>query len=403
MKVWLNGSMMDGGEAVISVYDHGFLYGLGLFETFRTYGGEPYLLERHLARLLSGCAELGIPFGMDAAELRDRVRELLAANGLADGYIRLTVSAGDGELGLPLGDYSRPTVLLLAKALPVVSDDALRQGKELRLLRTRRNSPEGAVRFKSLHYMNNIIAKREMLGLLPGASEVSGELGAGQGVAGVGGELGLLPGVAGVSGELGVMHGGSAGELGADQRKADLHVPSPEAGQGGATDLFGEEQRKADLQGTSPQAELFVTTGKLAGRGNQSHAATSLPSPGAEGLMLSREGWLAEGIVSNLFFLRGGVVRTPAIATGILPGVTRARVLELARDAGYVFEEGFYAWDELLDAEEVWLTNSIQELVPVTRLSDWDGLMLEIGSGEAGPLTLELLAMYRADTTSATM
>lgn len=325
MKVWLNGSMLDGGEAVISVYDHGFLYGLGLFETFRTYGGEPYLAERHLARLLSGCAELGIPFGMDAAELRERVRELLAANGLADGYIRLTVSAGDGELGLPLGDYSRPTVLLLAKALPVVSDEALRQGKELRLLRTRRNSPEGAVRFKSLHYMNNIIAKREMLGLLPDATEVSGELGAGQG----------------------------------------------------------------------------GTTGKLAG--GQPIAATSLPSPGSEGLMLSREGWLAEGIVSNLFFLRGGVVRTPAIPTGILPGVTRARVLELAREAGYAVEEGFYAWDELLDAEEVWLTNSIQELVPVTRLSDWYGLMQKVGSGEAGPLTIKLLDMYRADTTPATM
>jgi 4-amino-4-deoxychorismate lyase len=306
MKVWLNGSMTDGGEAVISVYDHGFLYGLGLFETFRTYGGEPYLPERHLKRLLSGCAELGIPFGMDASELRDRVRELLAANGLADGYIRLTVSAGDGELGLPLGDYGRPTVLLMAKALPAVSDEALRRGKELRLLRTRRNSPEGAVRLKSLHYMNNIIAKREMLGLLPDA------------------------------------------------------VP-------------------------------------------QSRPSALLPSPGAEGLMLSREGWLTEGIVSNLFFLCEGVVCTPAIETGILPGVTRARVLELARDAGYEVKEGLYGWEKLLSADEVWLTNSIQELVPVTKLSDWDGLMREVGDGEAGPLTLKLIGMYRADTTSATI
>lgn len=119
--------------------------------------------------------------------------------------------------------------------------------------------------------------------------------------------------------------------------------------------------------------------------------------------MLSREGWLAEGIVSNLFFVSEGVVRTPAIVTGILPGVTRARVLELARDAGYSVEEGLYRWEELLGADEVWLTNSIQELVPVTRLSDWYGLMQQVGSGEAGPLTLKLLAMYRADTTSATM
>ncbi|MDF2837014.1 MAG: aminotransferase class, partial [Paenibacillus sp.] len=339
--------MMDGGEAVISVYDHGFLYGLGLFETFRTYGGEPYLPERHLKRLLSGCAELGIPFGMDAAELRGRVRELLEANGLTDGYIRLTVSAGDGELGLPLGDYERPTVLLLAKALPVVGDEALRRGKELRLLRTRRNSPEGNVRFKSLHYMNNIIAKREMLGLLSG---------------GVGQQ--------GASGELGAA---AEGEFATEQHIADRAA---------------EGLANADI--------------RLAGA-QPARASAALPSLGAEGLMISREGWLTEGIVSNLFFAREGVICTPAIETGILPGVTRARVLELARDAGCAVQEGLYNWEELLEAEEVWLTNSVQELVPVTRLSDWDGLMREVGDGEAGPLTLQLLRMYRADTTSATL
>ncbi|MHA6481506.1 aminotransferase class IV [Paenibacillus sp. strain BS8-2] len=322
MKVWLNGNVIDGGEAVISVYDHGFLYGLGLFETFRTYEGEPYLLQKHLNRLLAGCTELGIPFVMDAGELRERVQELLVANGLKDGYIRLTVSAGSGELGLPQGDYSRPTVLLLAKALPAVNEDALRRGKELRLLHTRRNSPEGAVRFKSLHYMNNIIAKREMLGLMPSAAR----------------DL--------VSGEQDADHG--------------------------------------DAAGVNP-------------------SASRLPSPGAEGLMLSREDWLAEGIVSNLFFLRGGIVRTPAIETGILPGVTRARVLELAREAGYAVEEGLYSWEELLDAEEVWLTNSIQELVPVTKLTDWAGLNREIGLGVAGSVTIRLMEMYRADTTSATI
>ncbi|QNK58152.1 aminotransferase class IV [Paenibacillus sp. PAMC21692] len=304
MKIWLNGSIVDGGEAVISVYDHGFLYGLGLFETFRTYGGEPYLLERHLDRLRGGCMELGIPFAMKADELRREITALLAANGLADGYIRLTVSAGVGELGLPVGDYSDPTVLILAKSLPVVGVDALRRGRELRLLRTRRNSPEGTVRFKSLHYMNNIIAKREMLG--------------------------------------------------------------------------------------------------LNGR-DRTEQIASLPSPGAEGLMLSRDGWLTEGIVSNLFFLRQGVIYTPCIETGILPGVTRARVIELARDTGYEVEEGLYTWEQLLEAEEVWLTNSIQELVPVTRLIDWDGLERKVGIGEAGALTLELLDMYRSDTEAATL
>lgn len=313
MKIWLNGSIVDGGEAVISVYDHGFLYGLGLFETFRTYGGKPYLLERHLDRLYGGCRELGIPFAMKADELRREITALLVANGLADGYIRLTVSAGVGELGLPAGDYNAPTVLILAKSLPPAGADALRRGRELRLLRTRRNSPEGTVRFKSLHYMNNIIAKREMLGLMQ------------------------------------------------EREPQSFHL----------------QQQVVQI--------------------------ASLPSPGAEGLMLSRDGWLTEGIVSNLFFLRQGVIYTPCIETGILPGVTRARVVELARDTGYEVEEGLYTWEQLLEAEEVWLTNSIQELVPVTRLSDWDGLERKVGIGEAGALTLELLDMYRSDTEAATL
>jgi 4-amino-4-deoxychorismate lyase len=348
MKIWLNGSIVDGGEAVISVYDHGFLYGLGLFETFRTYGGKPYLLERHLDRLYGGCRELGIPFAMKADELRREITALLVANGLADGYIRLTVSAGVGELGLPAGDYNAPTVLILAKSLPPAGADALRRGRELRLLRTRRNSPEGTVRFKSLHYMNNIIAKREMLGLMQEREPQSFHL----------------------------------------QQQV---VQQPE---GPSNDQKWHRPDQVQESGNERSA--------VSGQGRTEQIA-SWPSPGAEGLMLSRDGWLTEGIVSNLFFLRQGVIYTPCIETGILPGVTRARVIELARDTGYEVEEGLYTWEQLLEAEEVWLTNSIQELVPVTRLSDWDGLERKVGIGEAGALTLELLDMYRSDTEAATL
>ncbi|WP_246608419.1 aminotransferase class IV [Paenibacillus agaridevorans] len=348
MKIWLNGSIVDGGEAVISVYDHGFLYGLGLFETFRTYGGVPYLLERHLDRLRGGCMELGIPFAMEADELRREITLLLAANGLADGYIRLTVSAGVGELGLPAGDYNAPTVLILAKSLPVVGADALRRGRELRLLRTRRNSPEGKVRFKSLHYMNNIIAKREMLGLMQ------------------------------------------------EREPQSFHLQQQVVQQ-------PEEPSNDQKQHRPDQVQESGNERSLVSSRDRTVQVASLPSPGAEGLMLSRDGWLTEGIVSNLFFLRQGVIYTPCIETGILPGVTRARVIELARDTGYEVEEGLYTWEQLLEAEEVWLTNSIQELVPVTRLSDWDGLERKVGIGEAGALTLELLDMYRSDTEAATL
>lgn len=288
MKVELNGSVMDASEAVISVYDHGFLYGIGLFETFRTYEGKPYLLDRHMKRLCSGCDQLGIQYSLNMEELRSSVNELLEANELKDGYIRLTVSAGEAELGLPTGDYEQPNVLMLVKALPPVNDAVHMRGRELRLLQTRRNTPEGEVRFKSLHYMNNIIAKRELL--------------------------------------------------------------------------------------------------------------ASGAAPGAEGLMLSREGWLAEGIVSNLFFAKDNVVYTPELATGILPGITRERVLELAGSAGYETKEGLYSLEKLQTADEIWLTNSIQELVPVTLLSEAGGVSRVIGNGQAGSITKQLLTLYRQTT-----
>ncbi|NBD28055.1 aminotransferase class IV [Paenibacillus glycinis] len=288
MNVGWNGCVKPQEEAVISVYDHGFLYGMGLFETFRTYGGQPYLLELHLERLAAGCRSLGIRYEPDAEELRRWLRELMAANGLAEAYVRLTVTAGEDILGLPSGDYESPNALLLVKSLPATNPELYQAGRELVQLSTLRNTPEGEVRLKSLHYMNNIVAKRELTAI--GASQ------------------------------------------------------------------------------------------------------------GAEGLMLTREGWLAEGIVSNLFFARAGQLRTPAISTGILPGITRRRVLELAAREGLPAEEGLYTWHELAGADEVWVTNSIQELVPITALRDQNGHVHKVGDGHAGPITTRLLGLYREDT-----
>ncbi|MOA19873.1 Branched-chain-amino-acid aminotransferase [compost metagenome] len=121
-------------------------------------------------------------------------------------------------------------------------------------------------------------------------------------------------------------------------------------------------------------------------------------SPGAEGMMLSGDGWLAEGVVSNLFFAKAGIVYTPSIDTGILPGITRERVMELARLEGLTVIEGKYSWAQLMDADEVWLTNSIQELVPVCALTDSDGMQTVVSGGKAGVMTRQLLTLYRRDT-----
>ncbi|MFD2115443.1 aminotransferase class IV [Paenibacillus yanchengensis] len=312
-KLMRNGTIIEAGDAVISIYDHSFLYGIGLFETFRTYNGKPYLLNRHLDRLQIGCEQLGLQVTISHEQLVEWITTLLAANRLADAYIRLTVSCGSGELGLPQSDYEQPVVWLMMQQLPAYRrwDSVIFPGRQLKLLTTNRNTPEGKVRFKSLHFMNNVIGKREL--------EVF-------------------------------------------KRKKEEKE----------TNQYRTEQlRHHELQ--------FA---------------------GIEGLMLTEQHYIAEGLVSNIFFVHQKVIKTPAIATGILPGITRQRVLELAEQAGYDTEEGLYTWAELLQADEIWLTNSIQELVPVTLLIDMRNESHVVSEGTIGTVTKQLLHQYQTEANN---
>lgn len=302
MKLLLDGQLIDSREAVISVYDHGFLYGMGLFETLRTYGGRPWLLREHARRLAEGCAALGIAYRPEPEAMAAGIARLLAANGLADAYVRWSVSAGDGEVGLPAGAYERPREIVYVK--PLATDDpAMRPGKTLRLLRLRRTRPElGELRLKSFHYMNNIAAKREL------------------------------------------QAGGAAA--------------------------------------------------------------------GTEGLFLNERDEVVEGLVSNVFWIKDGALHTPSLDTGPLAGVTRGCVLELARQLGIACHEGGYRWNDLTGADEAFVTNSIQELVPIDRLEAPDGTLASFAASSfpdrstadsdaspastAGPLTRRLMEAYRA-------
>lgn len=287
--IGLNGKVVPAAEAMVSVLDHGFLYGMGLFETFRTYGGRPFLLTEHLKRMQEGCRAAGIAARLDERQAAAHIAELLEANGLADAYIRYTVTAGEAEFGLPSADYVRPNAVVYVKALAPLPDELYRSGKALRILTTPRNTPEGAVRFKSLHYMNSILGKRE---------------------------LSAFP---------------------------------------------------ADDKG--------------------------LPY---EGLMLTREGDMAEGIVSNVFFADDDQLYTPEIGTGILPGITRQAVIDLARGRGIPVAEGRFPAERLLAASEIFLTGSIQEIVPVTRVYPQNGERpVRVGQGRVGPLTAGLIEAYR--------
>jgi 4-amino-4-deoxychorismate lyase len=116
---------------------------------------------------------------------------------------------------------------------------------------------------------------------------------------------------------------------------------------------------------------------------------------GAEGLLVDASGHVAEGITSNVFFVKQGTLYTPSLATGILPGITRAFVIGLAREVGILVEEGLYGWSDVLAAEEVFITNSIQEIVPINKLFDPTGKETLVGSGSVGTMTCLLLQLYK--------
>ncbi|MBT2729384.1 aminodeoxychorismate lyase [Bacillus sp. ISL-75] len=273
MVIYLNGQFLKKEDAMISPLDHGFLYGMGLFETFRVYEGFPFLLDDHLTRLNQGLEVLNINYRFHREETNRILQDLLKINNLSNAYIRLNVSAGIGDVGLQVEPYKEPNILIFPKPLPLAGE--LSEKKAV-LLKLRRNSPEGIERVKSHHFMNNILAKREI---------------------------------------------------------------------GNAADI--------------------------------------------EGIFRTEDGYLAEGIVSNIFWVKGNVLYTPSVQTGILNGITRQFVIELAKKHNLCVKEGLYLLKHVLEADEMFVTNSIQEIVPITS---FEGHQLP---GKQGQVVQQLHREYR--------
>ncbi|MBE3569128.1 MAG: aminodeoxychorismate lyase [Bacillales bacterium] len=254
MIVYLNGHFVEKEKAMISPFDHGYLYGLGVFETIPTYSSHPFLLDDHLERLNEGLKELRIRTSITRKKALDIIQELCRRNGLPDSSVRLNVSAGLGEMGMQIEPYHRPTILVFQRPLKPLQ--AMRE-KEAVLLTLPRNTPETGKRLKSHHFLNNVAAKWEM--------------------------------------------------------------------------------------------------GK---------------SVEQEGIFLTKEGHLAEGIVSNLFWIKDGTIFTPCLQTGILDGITRRFIIELAQRLHIPVQEGYFFPEELDHAEEVFLTNSIIEIAPIRNIGE---------------------------------
>jgi 4-amino-4-deoxychorismate lyase len=249
----MNGEFIPQEDAVVSIFDHGFMYGLGLFETFRVYDGHPFLLDDHLQRLNDGLKQLNMKKFFTREEVNEIIQRLLTMNGLVNAYIRFNVSAGSGAIGLQTAPYTNPTIIMYIKALPKAGALIEKNGE---LLSIPRNTPEGNSRLKSHHYLNNILAKREI-------------------------------------------------------------------------------------------GETIET----------------------EGIFLTKEGFLAEGITTNLFWIKNQSLYTPSLDTGILNGITRELVFILAKKHDLEVKEGLFYVKELQDAEEVFCTNSIQEIIPIKKMA----------------------------------
>jgi len=162
LKIYIDGKLLDKSEARISVFDHGLLYGDGVFEGIRSYNGLIFKLTEHLVRLYESAKSIGLSIPISLPELTQAIIRTLKANQLKDAYIRLVVTRGVGDLGLDPAKCPSPTIIIIADKITLYPEEYYKNGLELITASTRRSIPEAVnPQIKSLNYLNNILAKIE--------------------------------------------------------------------------------------------------------------------------------------------------------------------------------------------------------------------------------------------------
>jgi branched-chain amino acid aminotransferase len=283
LKIYINGQLFDKEDAKISVYDHGLLYGDGVFEGIRSYHGKVFRLDAHLQRLWNSAKAIMLAIPMSKHDMTRAIEDTLAANGITDGYIRVVVTRGMGTLGLDPNRCSHPQVIIIADKIQLYDEELYRKGLEIVTVSTARNHPAAlSPRIKSLNYLNNILAKIE--GLQAGCIEA---------------------------------------------------------------------------------------------------------------LMLNHKGEVAECTGDNVFLVRDGRLLTPPTEAGILEGVTRQAVMELACAAGIPVQETAMTKHDVYIADECFLTGTAAEVIPVVKVDS-----RTIGDGAPGPITRDLIERFHKLTRS---
>ena len=163
-QIWFNGELVPAHQANVSVYDHGLLYGDGVFEGIRVYGGRIFKLRTHLKRLDDSAKAIRLDIPQDSAVLEQAVRDTVAANGISEGYVRLCVTRGVGTLGLNPFKCVEPSVFIIADSISLYPESYYNEGMAVITAATLRNHPQAlSPRIKSMNYLNNILAKIEAL------------------------------------------------------------------------------------------------------------------------------------------------------------------------------------------------------------------------------------------------
>jgi len=281
--IYLNGRIVPDEEAVISVFDHGLLYGDGVFEGIRAYNGRVFRLVEHIRRLYESAHSIMLKISLSQEEMIRAVVDTVNANKLRDAYIRLVVTRGVGDLGMDPRKCKQSQVFIIADRITLYPEELYDKGLDVITVATRQNIAEALEpKIKSLNYLNNIHAKIEA---------------------------------------------NRAGVL--------------------------------------------------------------------EALMLTNQGYVCEGTGDNIFIYRRGELLTPPAYLGILEGITREAIIELAAREGIPLREVPFTRHDLYVSEECFLTGTAAEVIPVIEVDQ-----RLIGSGKPGPITRRLIHLFRELTQS---
>lgn len=254
--IYLNNKLVPRSRALISVFDHGFLYGDGIYETMRVYNSLVFRFDEHIERLFRSASLIDLTVPMSAAGIKKAVHRTLKANRLKEAVVRITLSRGAGPVGLDIELCPKPTFVIFASAFKEYPKRYYQKGVKIAIVSTRRNYRKALnPQIKSLNFLNNILAKTEA-------------------------------------------------------KKKGAH----------------------------------------------------------EAIMMNFRGYIAEGTITNIFFIQNGVICTPSLDTGILDGITRRILLDVAEELNIRTNEGRFRPEDIYSAQEVFISNTTMEVMPVIEI-----------------------------------